>query len=142
MSKYRYVSSCGLFLKSGDYFIDIPSPNIFESEKEAEEDCVNVYRFIKNGSDIFLTICKEGESYKKDGDSCLVKLNGKLEPLYNEEEFRAAGGRIFRCNKKDNCMYEQGDEVKASWSEIFKDEKPGKAIYVDDEAYYIEIIEN
>ena len=141
MTKYRYVSSCGLFLKSGEYFIDIPSPNMFESEKEAEEDCVNVYRFIKNGSHVSLTVCTDGESYEKADESLLVKLNGTLKPLYSEEEFRAAGGRIFECNEKDNCMYEPGDEITTSWADLFKDEESGKAIYVDDEAYYIDIIE-
>ena len=138
--QYRYVSSCGLFLKSGNYFIDIPSPKVFWNEKEAEEDCLNKYRFIKNGSTVILAICTEGESYEKGQDSCLVKLNGSLKPLYTEEEWRAAGGRIFTCVERDDGFLEQGDEVLTPWTELFKNEKSDKAIYIDDEAYYIDII--
>lgn len=137
---YRYVSSCGLFLKSGNYFIDIPSPEVFWNEKEAEEDCLNRYRFIKNGSTVILAICTEGESYEKAQDSCLVKLNGNLKPLYTEERFKVEGGKIFKCIDKGNNMYEPGDEVLTPWSELFKDEKENEPIYVDDEAYYIDII--
>lgn len=138
--QYRYVSSCGLFLKSGNYFIDIPSPKVFWNEKEAEKDCLNKYRFIKNGSTVILAICTEGESYEKGQDSCLVKLNGNLKPLYSEEEWRAAGGRIFTCVERDDGFLEQGDEVLTPWTELFKNEKSDKAIYIDDEAYYIDII--
>lgn len=140
MSKYRYVSCNGLHLNSGVYFIDIPSPNIFKSEKEAEEDNKNVYRFLKDGPEVWIAICKEGESYEKDNDALLVKLNGELKILYTEKEWRKAGGKIFTCIEGKDGFLEQGDEVLTPWSELFKDEKENEPIYVDDEAYYIDII--
>ena len=48
---------------------------------------------------------------------------------------------VIKCNEKDNCMYEPGDQITTSWTDLFKDEESSKAIYVDDEAYYIDIIE-
>lgn len=142
MSKYRYVSCCGLFITSGDYFIDIPSPNIFDKEDDAEKDHKNIYRFVKTDSEVILGICKDGELYKKDSDSILVTLNGNLKPLYTEGEFKRAGGKIFECKEVNRGIFENGDEISISWSELFKDEEIYKAIYIDDEAYYIDIIED
>ena len=142
MTKYRYIHSCGLFLKSGMYFIEIPSENLFNAKEEAETDNVAAYRFIKNGiSDIWLAMFPEGESIEKDGNAILTHLNGDVSKIWNEEEFKAMGGKIFECNRTGDCYYEPGNEVSISWSKLFKGEKSGKLTYVDDEAYSINEVE-
>lgn len=88
MTKFRYVSLCGLYLsETKDYDIDIPSPKVWDTEKEALGDNHRAYRFFKlSDNDIVIGMCEEGESLIKENNEYKISLNGKIHPVYTEEE--------------------------------------------------------
>lgn len=144
MKKYRYVSASGLFLKTKEgkyknYTVNIPHKRLYNTEKEAIKDSRIAFRFIKTPEQTLLLGYEDGEKCECDlNDNFKVKLQGNSNLYYTEQEFKKNGGKIFNLVEKEKGWFEEGEEVQDTWDNIFADENYYKLIYVDDEAYCIE----
>lgn len=150
--KYRYFMS-GMFTPTDgeEYEINIPSPFLHDSEKAAMKDGNFGYRFAwlsdARGPEILIYAGEEFEVVE-DGDKKYLKqwVEGNVLKTYTFEEFKAAGGYIRMLKpelKGIGCIDDSTDflDTDKTFKDIFPDMQKQKLYYIDNEAYYIEEIE-
>lgn len=150
--KYRYFMS-GMFCPTDgeEYEINIPSPFLHDSKEEAKKDENFGYRFALlndvRGPEI---IVYEKENFKviKEKDKKYLEqwVEGNVLKTYSFEEFKKSHGyiRMLKPELKGNG-YIDGNTDFLDTNKTFKDVFPNmqkqKLYYIDNEAYYIEEIE-
>lgn len=146
-TKYRYFMG-GTFrgTDGNEYAIDIPSPNLYDSENEAMKDGSFGYRFVLIDESVGPQIAVFGKEEfsvdNKEGQTGLkVWVNGDLIKLYSFEEFKTAGGiiRMLKEEKKNSGFIIDEDFVKvdSTFNDIFPNIVGGKLYYIDNNAYCI-----
>jgi hypothetical protein len=128
------------------YEIDIPSPYIRNSEKEAMGDGGFGYRFIpnENGKPIIGIYSSEEFELAENKQSLAIWVVGNPIATYDWETFRVNGGYIRKLKEeREGSCYIDGNTDFEDTSETFDMLFPNiqKKEYIDDEAYYIQEIE-
>lgn len=149
--KYRHFA-CGMFTATDgeEYEINIPSPELYNSEREAMQAGDFGYRFVllDNSNEPEIVIM-EKETFKvieTDNDhepQVLHWLSGNVVDIYDFEKFKKLGGyiRMLRPECKDlgaiNCETDFIDTDK-TFADVFPNMQKRKMYYIDREGYYIE----
>lgn len=151
--KYRYFMN-GMFSATdgSHYEINIPSPNLYNTEEEAMADGRFGYRFVlldkTAGPEVVIF---EREDFKlsndKNGKQCLdTWVDGKVIATYTFEQFKKVNGYIRML--KPECQgsgFIDGDtdfvSTEKSFEEIFPNIQPQKLYYIDNMAYSVEKVE-
>ena len=150
--KYRYIMS-GMFnpTDGNEYEVNIPSPFLHNSEKEAMRDGNFGYRFVwfddTKGPEILVFERENFEVIEEEDKKYLKQwVEGNVLKSYTFEEFKEAGGYIRML--KPECKglgYINGETDFISTDKTFRDVFPNmtkqKLYYIDDEAYYIDELE-
>jgi len=153
MAKYRYFMN-GMFEPTDgeSYEINIPSPFIRDSEEDAKADGIFGYRFAWiddiRGPEI---LCYEGHNFaleKKDGERYIKDwVEGECIKRYNYDEFIKENGYIRQLdpevNKKRPFVIDEKDfiDTDKTFRDVFPNMKKQHLYYIDDEAYFINEIE-
>lgn len=151
--KYRYFMS-GMFEPTDGemYEINIPSPHVYDSEKEALQDDGLGYRFILLDEETGpIIVIYENEKFKlnEDKKSLNVWVTGNVIASYTFDEFTATNGymRVLKPERNrekvnNGFIHIDGSTDFLTTSKTFKDIFPNmekqKLYYIDSEAYYIE----
>lgn len=150
--KYRYHMG-GMFCPTDgeEYEIDIPSPFLYNSQKEAMEDGRFGYRFVllddKMGP-VIVVYEKENFEVIEEGDSKHLKqwVEGSVLAIYTFEDFKKAGGyiRMLKPELKGSgfidCNTDFLDTDK-TFKDVFPNMLRQKLYYIDNEAYCVEEVE-
>lgn len=151
--KYRYFMS-GMFCPTDgeEYEINIPSHFLHDTESDAMKDGNFGYRFVWFAGDTepiiivyenedFTVVEDENRKYLKQWvEGCVVKT-------YTFEEFKNAGGYI-RMLKPELKGYGFIDgntdflDTDKTFKDVFPNMQKQKLYYIDNEAYYIEEVDN
>lgn len=152
LKKYRYMMS-GMFTPTDgeEYEINIPSPFLHDSEREAMKDQCFGYRFAwlsdENGPEILIF---ENEKFEviEEGDDKHVKtwVEGNVLKTYTFEEFKEAGGyiRMLKPEVKGSGFIDCSTDflpTDKTFRDVFPGMKKQKLYYIDDEAYCITEVE-
>lgn len=147
--KYRYFMS-GMFCPTDgeEYEINIPSPFLRDSKKEAMGDGCYGYRFVwlinAKGPEI---IIYKNENFEvvDDGNEKYLKqwVEGSVLKTYTFEEFKEAGGymRMLKPEIKGSGYIDGNTDfldTDKTFRDVFPDMQKQKLYYIDNEAYWIE----
>ena len=153
MKKYRYFMS-GMFCPTDgeEYEINIPSPFLHDSKEEAMKDGNFGYRFLLLDNQTGpVIVVYENERFKVVKENGLKHLNhrveGKVLEVYTFEKFKQEQGSILmlRSEKKGFGYIDSATDFLATdktFKDIFPNMQERKLYYIDNEAYWIEEIEN
>ena len=139
------------------YDIDVPSPYLHNTKKEALKDSFFAYRFFECGFpeyEVYLPVLGifEKEDHKgfteNDKRYIEVSVSGSLIKYYTYEEFKKLNGSIRLLKpevyKNDRLLCLKPEDfvsTNKTFEEIFPKMVKNKYYYIDSEAYYIEEIE-
>lgn len=149
MGKYRYWM-IGMFCPTDgeDYEINVPSPFLHDSEKEAMADEQWGYRFVLLNETIgpqllvfererFEVEIENGRKYLRDW------VEGQIIKSYTFEEFTEAGGyiRLLKPGIRGTGFIDADTDfldTDRTFRDVFPNMQKQKLYYIDDEAYRIE----
>ncbi len=136
---YRYVVNGGISAEIAPnkrewYFIDIPSPNVYEKKQDIYKDENFAYRFIyDNELQEPVILCFEKEITHKRNYGLEVQVQGDIIHKYTFNEWIKVGGKIYK---------ENFEEIKiTSFKDIYPMMEKNHLYYFDNEAYIIQQID-
>lgn len=150
MKKYKYIM-IGMFdgTDGDSYDIQIPSPFIRDTEKEAIKDGRLGYRFLLVGT-VPCLVCFTKENFEgytnEDGYKGLKAwIEGDEVDVYDFDKFQNVGGKIrrFKDSSEEKVVIDDNDfeETRKTFIDIFPNMQSEKLYYVDSHGYKISEIQ-
>lgn len=147
--QFRYFA-CGLFFPTDGevYEINIPSPFLHNSKKEAMNDDPFGYRFCLRDDTIgpeIIVYEKENFEFVENGDEKFFKVwvDGNILKTYSFEEFKKENGyiRMLKPECKGSRYFDGNTDfidTDKTFRDVFPNMKKQKLYPIGDEAYCIE----